>query len=239
MDAFVAAVNGELRALSYRRALRAHLKESRSAAWEVYSDIAEVLSRVAEELGSLSGSDPLAERRLVRYLKSLDIDAEAAVYRDGSGRVRVVIESGRLTPLTKHPDYLERLSSVVGVRLCLPTEEDGALSRLTLLEAEPLAVSVGIAAMKKSAGRRSAATRGRISRPTRACCASSSPTGWGRATRRRATAARSSPYWKKFLRSGVDPAAAMKILNSVMLLKKSGQLGLCHGGPHVRRPFHR
>ena len=224
MDAFVAAVNGELRVLSYRRALRAHLKESRSVAWEVYSDIAEVLSRVAEELGSLSGSDPLAERRLVRYLKSLDIDAEAAVYRDGSGRVRVVIESGRLTPLTKHPDYLERLSAVVGVRLCLPTEEDGALSRLTLLEAEPLAVSVGIAAMKKR-GEKVSGDKGTYFKTDEGVLCVILSDGMGTGDEAARDSGEVVAILEKFLRSGVDPAAAMKILNSVMLLKSQDSWG--------------
>ena len=63
--------------------------------------------------------------------------------------MRVIIESGRLSPLTKDEDYLEKLSAVVGVRLCRPAEPAESSSRLTLLEAEPLAVSVGIAALKK------------------------------------------------------------------------------------------
>ena len=91
--AFVTAVNGELRGLNYRRQLRQRLAENRSVAWGQYSDVAQVLNRVAAELGSLNGADPLAERRLLRYLRGLDIDAETAVYRDGRGRLRVVIET--------------------------------------------------------------------------------------------------------------------------------------------------
>ena len=224
LDAFVAAVNGELRGLSYRRALRVHLRESRNAAWEAYSDIAEVLSRVAEELGSINGSDPLAERRLVRYLRSLDIDAEAAVYRDGSGRVRVVIESGRLTPLTKHADYLERLSAVVGVRLCLPADEDGAHSRLTLLEAEPLAVSVGIAAMKKR-GEKVSGDKGTYFKTDEGVLCVILSDGMGTGDEAARDSGEVVAILEKFLRSGVDPAAAMKILNSVMLLKSQDSWG--------------
>lgn len=224
LSAFIAAVNGELRALSYRRELRVHIKESRNVAWTVYSDMSEVLRRMAQELGSMNGADPLAERRLTRYLRSLDIDAEAAVYRDGSGRVRVVIESGRLTPLTRHADYLEKLSAVVGVRLCLPPEEDGTPSRLTLLEAEPLAVSVGIAALKKR-GEKVSGDKGTYFKTDEGvlCVILSDGMGTGDA------AARDSgevvAILEQFLRSGVDPAAAMKILNSVMLLKGQDSWG--------------
>ena len=149
LPAFVAAVNGELRGMSYRRQLRARLTENRSVAWGQFADVSQLLERFAAELGSVSGADPLAERRLLRYLRSLEIDADAAVYRDGGGRLRIVIESGRLTPLLREEDYLEKLSEIAGVRLCRPLIPDGEGGRLELLEAEPLAVSVGIAAMKK------------------------------------------------------------------------------------------
>lgn len=216
--AFVAAVNGELRGLSYRREYRAHLQESRSAAWEVYSDIADVLRRVADELGSINGTDSTAERRLNRYLKSLDIDAETAVYRDGSGRVRVIIESGRLTPLTKHPNYLDRVSGVVGVRLCLPPEGEGASSRLTLLEAEPLAVSVGIAALKKR-GEKVSGDKGTYFKTDEGVLCVILSDGMGTGDEAARGSGEVVAILEKFLRSGVEPASAMKILNSVMLLR--------------------
>ena len=103
LPAFVAAVNAELRSLAFRRQYRAQLAESRAAAWAQYEDFAEILAGVAREIGSVNGADPLAERRLMRYLRSLDIEADAAVFRDGGGRLRAVIESGRLGALTKDP----------------------------------------------------------------------------------------------------------------------------------------
>ena len=55
LPAFVAAVNGELRGLSYRRQLRMRLSENRSVAWAQYTDIAQVLGRVADDLsGAMS-----------------------------------------------------------------------------------------------------------------------------------------------------------------------------------------
>ena len=58
----------------------------------------------------MNGADPLAERRLTRYLRSLDIEADAAVFRDSSGRLRAVIESGAIGALTRDPAWLDRLS---------------------------------------------------------------------------------------------------------------------------------
>lgn len=224
LAAFVAAVNGELRSLSFRRELRAHLKENRNVAWEIYGDVAFMLRRVAGELGSLNGSDPAAERRLVRYLRSLDIDAEAAVYRDGSGRVRVIIESGRLTPLTKHAGYLEKLSAVVGVRLCLAPESEDDPARLTLLEAEPLAVSVGIAALKKR-GEKVSGDKGTYFKTDEGVLCVLLSDGMGTGDEAARGSGEVVAILEKFLRSGVDPAAAMKMLNSVMLLRGQDSWG--------------
>ena len=218
LSGFVAAVNGELRSLNYRRQLRSRLEENRSVAWGQYTDIAQVLGRVAAELGSLNGADPLAERRLLRYLRSLDVDAETAVYRDGRGRLRVVIESGRLSPLTRQENYLERLSQVVGVRLCKPEEGLEGSSRLTLLEAEPLAVSVGIAALKKK-GERVSGDRGSYFKTDAGVLCVLLADGMGAGEEAAQDSARVIAILEKFLRAGADPAAAMKILNSVLLLR--------------------
>lgn len=218
LEGFVAAVNGELRGRNYRRQLRSRLNESRAAAWGQYSEIAQLLGGVADELGSVNGSDPAAERRLSRYLLSLDIDAETAVYRDGSGRVRVVIESGRLAPLLREADYLERLSQAVGVRLCQPEALHEDSARLTLLEAEPLAVSVGIAALKKR-GETVSGDRGSYFKTDAGVLCVLLSDGMGTGSAAAEDSARVVKILEKFLRSGVDPALAMKILNSVLLLR--------------------
>ena len=215
---FVAAVNGELRAMAYRRQLQAKLSENRSAAWGQYQDMAAMLGRIAAELGSVNGADPLAERRLQRYLKSLDIDAETAVYRDGRGRLRVSIESGRLSPLTGLDDWLEKLSAVVGVRLCLPNELPDGCSCMTLLEAEPLAVSVGIAALKKR-GEKVSGDRGSYFKTDSGVLCVILSDGMGTGSEAAKESAEIVGILEKFLRSGADPAVAMKLLNSVMLLR--------------------
>ena len=224
LPAFVAAVNGELRALSYRRQLRSYLAENRNVAWGQYMDVAEILSDVAGELNSSVGSDPVAERRLLRYLKSLDIDADAAVYHDGAGRMHVSIESGRLTPLLSDEGYLEKLSGVVGARLCRPTDASDSSSRLTLLEAEPLAVSVGIAALKKR-GEKVSGDRGTYFKTDAGVLCVILADGMGCGDEAARDSARVVAILEKFLRSGVDPAISMKILNSVLLLRGSDSWG--------------
>ena len=224
LPAFVAAVNGELRGMSYRRQLRARLAENRSVAWGQFADVSQLLERFAAELGSVSGADPLAERRLLRYLRSLEIDADAAVYRDGGGRLRIVIESGRLTPLLREEDYLEKLSEIAGVRLCRPLIPEGEGGRLELLEAEPLAVSVGIAAMKKQ-GEKVSGDRGTYFKTDAGVLCVILSDGMGCGDEAAEDSRRVIGILEKFLRAGMEPAVAMKLLNSVLLLRDAESWG--------------
>ena len=221
---FTAAVNSELRALIYRRQLRSRLRENRMAAYGQYRYLAGVLDAISEDLRCANGSDTIAERRLVRYLNSLDIDAEVSVFRDPTGRLRAVIESARLPILFREADYMQDVSDALGVRMCRPASFNQNDTRLVLLEAEPLAVSVGVAAVKKE-GEPVSGDRGTYFKTEQGvlCVLLSDGMGSGeQAAKESISAVR---ILERFLRSGVEPAPAMKILNSVMLLKSSESWG--------------
>ena len=223
VPAFVAAVNGELRASAYRRQLRSTAAENRSAAWEQYHDMAGMLDRLSRELGDESGSEPQAEQRLQRYLRSLDIEAQTAVFRSG-GRLRVIMEGPSLARLFKEEHYLDRISEVLGVRLCQPQELESSTSRLTLLEAEPLAVSVGIAAMKKK-GESVNGDKGSYFKTDEGVLCVILSDGMGSGSEAARDSARVVEILERFLRSGTEPAIAMRILNSVMLLRSGEEWG--------------
>ena len=223
-EALVTAINGERRASAYRKQYREALNESRNTVWEQYGDMAEILSAVSAELNSQNGADHLAERRIIRYLRTLDIDAEVAVYRDVRGRLRAVIESGSLTPLYKHADYMNKLSAVVGLRLCRPAYNSLPTGRLILMEAEPLAVSVGIASMKKK-GERVSGDKGTYFKTDSGvlCVILSDGMGCGEAAAKESSEVIS--ILEKFLRAGASPSLAMKTLSSVMLLRSGESWG--------------
>ncbi len=224
LTAFVAAVNGELRGLSYRKRLKNCLEENRQVAWGQYNDIAAILGNIADELGNVSGTEPMAERRLMRYLRSLDMDADVSVYRDGSGRMRLSIESGRLTPLLNEKDYLTRISTIVGVRMSQQTEPEPGDGSILLLEAEPLAVSVGIAALKKK-GEKVSGDKGTYFKTDSGVLNVILSDGMGSGDEAARDSQEVVEILEKFLRSGVDPAVAMKILNSVLLLRDGENWG--------------
>ena len=223
VPAFVAAVNSELRALAYRRQLRRAAAENRSAAWEQYRDMAGMLDRLSRDLGDGGSSEPRAEQRLQRYLRSLDIEAQTAVFRAG-GRLRAVIESPSLPLLLREEDYMNKLSQALGVRLCRPQELEGGETRLTLLEAEPLAVSVGIAAMKKQ-GESVNGDKGSYFKTDEGVLCVILSDGMGSGADAARDSARAVEILERFLRGGTEPAIAMRILRSVMLLRAGDEWG--------------
>ena len=223
-EAFRTAVNMELRALLYRRQLRARLSENRNAAYGQYRYLAGVLDAVSEDLKNASGPDGLAEPRVLRYLNSHDVDAEVAVFRDQSGRLRAVIESARLSLLYREADYMDRLSALLGARMCRPAAANREDGRLVLLEAEPLAVSVGVAAMKKE-GEPVSGDRGTYFKTEQGVLCVLLSDGMGSGEKAAQESISVVRILERFLRAGVEPGTAMKILNSVMLLKNGETWG--------------
>lgn len=224
-DELVGAINGELRGRMYRRRFQAKLQENRAAAYSQYFDLAELLQDVSEELLNSYGPDVLSRRRLLRFLGGMDVEADVAVFRDRSGRLHIIIESARLSLLLREKNYLDRLSAAVGVRLCRPvSDERPGEGRIVLLEAEPLCASVGIASMKKK-GESVSGDRGTYFKTDqgRLCIILSDGMGSGENAAKESVAA--VRILERFLRAGLDPAIAMKMLNSMMLLKNGEDWG--------------
>ena len=100
---YTEVVNGELRLRAYRQRMQETLQENRTVLWQQYADFAQVLTNVSRELDSGYGADPLAEQRLIRYLRTVGVEADAAVFRESTGRLRVTIDSRDLRALLELP----------------------------------------------------------------------------------------------------------------------------------------
>ncbi len=221
----VGAINGELRAKTYRKQFRARIRENAIAAYGQYIDLSKLLQDLSEELLNSYGPDMLSQRRILRFLGSIDVEADVSVFRDRSGRLHITIESTKLNQLLRDKSYLDKLSAAVGLRLCRPvSEENTGEGRIVLLEAEPLSASVGIASMKKR-GEAVSGDRGTYFKTDQGklCIILSDGMGSGENAAKESVAA--VRILERFLRAGVDPVVAMKILNSMMLLKNGEEWG--------------
>ncbi len=218
----VNAINSETHAFLTRRQYRSRLALGRTAAFRQYGDVSSVLRSLARELGNEIEVEPGLERKLQKYLRGLAIDGSAAVFRVRGGRLRAEIRSQSLHLLRRDKLWLDKLSAVLGTRLCTGCQ-DAASDRLVLLEAEPYAVRVGEAGIKKPGEA--------VSGDVTACFRTdegflyvilSDGMGSGEAASR--TASQVSGILERFLSAGVRPELALKILSDLMLLRCDDEL---------------
>jgi stage II sporulation protein E len=217
LGSFANAVNLELRELLYRRQLRNRLSRNLGAVCSQYSDISSILKGISTELGNGIGFEPELETKLRKYLQSLGHQAEAAVFRDRRDRLHAEIAGAGISSLRRDDDYLEKLSTVLGVRLCAPSGVF-APDKLTLLEAEPLAVTVGISCMKRR-GNPVSGDRGAYFKTDDGTLYVMLSDGMGAGEEAARSSAAATKILERLLCSGVAPETAMRMLSDVMLLK--------------------
>lgn len=221
-EEFLCAVNSELRGMLYRRQFIARLDEVKAAAYGQFADISAVVHAVAAQFCGAGGPDIALEKRLGRFMSGAEMEGGCAVFRDGRGRLRVVIESADTAAFMQTDGWLERLSAVVGTPLARLAGGEG--ERLLLIEAEPLAVSVGIAAVKKDGESISGDRSCYFKTDAGYLCVILSD-GMGTGPEAAAESASAVKILEEFLRSGVEPEQAMRLLNAVVMLKNGDEWG--------------
>lgn len=214
-------INTQLKAMLYRRQYKNRLKENKNTLYEQYMDMSMILNDISQEIGSDAQSEPRIERRLNKYLDGSNIAATAAVFRDKSGRLHIEIEGPSVQNMENDEQYLDKLSAAAGVRLCRKLDEG---SSMTLLEAEPLAACVGIASARKK-GEVVSGDKGTYFKTDEGelCIILSDGAGSGREAERESRDA--VHILESFLKAGIKAETALKILNSVMLLRSEDDPG--------------
>ncbi len=210
-------ITNEARSYLSRRAFRARLKESRGAAYGQYMDISRILSSLASELGGELQVEPELEKKLRKYLRGLAMDAETAVFRLRGGRLRAEITSQNTDLLKRDKSWLENLSAVLETRLCA-VENAGDGGRIILMEAEPLAVTVGKSAARKS-GERVSGDRCVYFRTDEGILYVILSDGMGSGPDAAGMSAEAVEITERFLKAGVGPDLTVSILSSLCLLR--------------------
>ncbi|MDR3277722.1 MAG: SpoIIE family protein phosphatase [Oscillospiraceae bacterium] len=223
LESFIAAVNAELRAFLYRRQLKNRLQNNQNAAFSQYSEVSSILSGISRELGGAMVVEAELETRLKKYLQSLGLQTDIAVFRDRGGRLHAEVSGASLSVLRRDREWLEKLSAVLGVRLC-SAEDRAAPDRLILLEAEPLAATVGISCLKKN-GQEVSGDRGAYFKTDEGVLYVLLSDGMGSGEGAAKYSGDAVRILERFLRSGVAPEASLRMLNGLMLLKNEGDTG--------------
>jgi stage II sporulation protein E len=216
IKSFTNAVNTELKALLQRRQFRNRLRENQNILYGQYMDMSSVLKNMAEELEVDSTRERELEKRLKQYLHGIDADISGGVFSDKNGRLHIELEGSGIYELKKSEAYLEKLSAVVDKRLCEP--EIVRKGILMLLEAEPLAASVGIASMRKR-NENVNGDKGTYFKTDEGVLYVILSDGMGSGIEAAKDSMAAIKILERFLKAGIPPETALKILSSVMLLR--------------------
>ncbi|MCL2568096.1 MAG: SpoIIE family protein phosphatase, partial [Oscillospiraceae bacterium] len=226
LDRYIDLVNFELRALLQRQQHGARLHESQTALAAQYADMGRILSGLAGELHQGLTPEPIRERKLRRYLKTQDIDAETTVYRARDGRLHAEVKGEDIRILLRDSDRLAKLSAVLGVRLC-ERRTDVPLhyrKRLTVMEAEPLAAAVGIASVRRK-GQSVSGDRSTYFKTEDGTLYVILCDGMGTGKDAARESGQLSDILEQFLQAGLDPSAAMKLANGAFQVKNGAITG--------------
>lgn len=220
---FIDALNEELRGYAYRKQYKARLLNSQKAAFGQYEDIAGILSDFSAQLEHESICEPLLENRLKKYLISLGIAGDVAVYRGARGRLRAEISKEASSKLRKRRNYLAELAGILGAKIICGDEADGFD---TYFSAEPYSASVGIASIGKH---HSAASgdRGAYFKTDAGLLHVILSDGMGSGKEAEKYSKQAVSILESFLGAGVAADSAMRILNDLMLLKNQDDTDCC------------
>ncbi len=217
-----AAINMETRTYLCRRQYHSRLSENRGAVCNQYSDISEVLENLAEELGRDITIEPSMERRLKKYLRGLGIPSSVAVFRVRGGRLRAELHSTSINELMRDPEYLNKLSELLGTRLCTRSENPDD-DRLILLEAEPLSVKIGIAGRRKT-GESVSGDKGTYFRTDEGYIYVLLSDGMGSGENAAKFSSRVIDGLERFLKAGVKPETALRIVANMSFFKNEDDI---------------
>jgi stage II sporulation protein E len=220
LQSFAGAVNSEHRLFLQRKQLKNRLRAGQVAAFSQYSDLSEVLTEIGTELGGAVSFEPELENRLKKYFLSNSLEPDVAVFRDRGGRLRAEVSGVNVGALRREPAYLDKLSAVLDTRLY--AAEDMAMpDRLLLLEAEPLAATVGIAYLKKR-GQDVSGDKGAYFKTEDGVLHVILSDGMGSGESAARCSADAVRILERFLRSGIAPETAVRMLNNMLLLRNEG-----------------
>lgn len=223
IKAFTSAANIELKNLLLRIQFKNRLKENQDVLYRQFLEMSSVLKNMAEELDVTSVVERELERKLKLYLRGIDADITAGVFSDKNGRLHIELEGSGIHDFKKDKSYLDKLSAVVGKRLC--ESDKYRKGKLWILEAEPLAASVGIASIRKKDNGVSGDSGTYFKTEEGILCVLLSD-GMGTGIEAKKDSASAVKILERLLKAGIPAVTALKILSSVMLLKGEERITL-------------
>ncbi len=219
LSKLVSAINEEYAAGRYRQQFGMRLEESRTLLCQQYGEVARLLGDVAEEVREEMDFQPELEERAARLLRFKGVRGQAVVYRGRHRRLYVRLQGKDLTPLTGRMEETRReLSALLGAVLGPPEQQIcPGEDRLLLREVERVRLRVEQAGSHRQ-GQRVSGDYGGAFRGEDGAFYVLLSDGMGSGEEAARQSAMAVRLLERFLRAGVDPQTAIRLLNSSLVL---------------------
>ena len=219
-ELFVSAINSELRSIIYKRQYRNMFKENLSAAYSNYADLYLILKNVSAEIGSDLVYDRKTEVKVQKFLREMEVAAGASAFKDKFGRLHIEF-FGDCNDLLSRSGWLDKLSEELSLRLC--TKENIVNDRLTVLEAEPYCVSVGVSSLSKDKDAYNG-DNGKFFKTDDGIMYVILSDGVGTGKEAEKISKSTIRVLELFLRAGIPPEMSLRILSDAMILKNEADI---------------
>jgi len=215
-------INEEYVQLLRRRERNSRAGESYELVCGRFLDIADVFTSFSEQLVPAGSVEREIEERLELYMRGKGFDLSAAVFRDGNNRLHIELDGDGTATLKKMPDWLDKLAAVIGRPIC-EMENDSGRRHIVLLEAEPLAVRIGVASMRRS-GEEVSGDKGAYFKTDSGLLYVILSDGMGSGEGAAEDSSEVISMLEKFLRAGIGAESAMRLVGATMQIKNERAL---------------
>ncbi|MBR2329178.1 MAG: SpoIIE family protein phosphatase, partial [Clostridia bacterium] len=215
-------INDEYVQLLRRRDQNSRAGESYELVCGRFLDIADVFTSYSEQLVPAGSIEREIEERLELYMRGKGLDVSAAVFRDGNSRLHIELDGDGTASLKKLPEWLDKLAAVVGKPVC-EMDNDSGKRHIVLLEAEPLAVRIGVASMRRS-GEEVSGDKGAYFKTDSGLLYVILSDGMGSGEGAAEDSSEVISMLEKFLRAGIGAESAMRLVGVTMQIKNERAL---------------
>jgi stage II sporulation protein E len=217
---FVDTANRELGAMLSRRQFGARVNESRAQLSRQYAEFGRVLTEASTQFDLRF--DNAAERRLARFLQRKQLSAATEVYALPNGRMCAKINGENLSVLlTDKKMFTMEVSNELGWSAGEPDVSPSAsLNQITLYEAEPMTVTLGVAAHKRD-GQAISGDTGTYFKNDNGMLYIILSDGMGSGEQAAYDSRQAVTLLEKLLKAGISPESALGTLNSALCLKNA------------------
>lgn len=214
-------INDEYVQLLRRREQNSRAGESYELVCGRFLDIADVFTSYSEQLVPAGSMEREIEERLELYMRGKGIDVTAAVFRDGNSRLHIELDGDGTASLKKMPEWLDKLAAVIGKPVC--ELDNDSRRHIVLLEAEPLAVRIGVASMRRS-GEEVSGDKGAYFKTDSGLLYVILSDGMGSGEGAAEDSSEVISMLEKFLRAGIGAESAMRLVGATMQIKNERAL---------------